>query len=159
MTTPENTQSETPKVVDLKLDLADGKYTYIRYQQGGQEALRYGEKWRDLTGDNLIYFMGVLIEEAKRQLDKISKSACLLADYENLERQLSTCRAELERAKEDRNRAAMQERQKYTLKLKDCRAETMKEAIEIINNLAVEAYSVHAQDALDRAEQAILAAI
>jgi hypothetical protein len=44
---------------DTKIELYDGKYTII-YNQGsnGQnhkfEALRYGEPWRDLTGDGLI---------------------------------------------------------------------------------------------------------
>lgn len=59
--------TELDNSIDFKLDLDNGKYTYLRYKHGGQEALRHGEKWRNLTGDNLIYFMGCLIEEqAKR---------------------------------------------------------------------------------------------
>lgn len=57
------------KDIDLKVDFADGKYTYIRYKQGGQEALRYGEKWRDdLAGDNLIYYFGCEVEKLQAQL-------------------------------------------------------------------------------------------
>lgn len=36
------------------LSLADGKYTLIEHLDGRLEALRYGEPWRDLTGDKLI---------------------------------------------------------------------------------------------------------
>lgn len=35
---------------------ADGKYTVIN-NNGNLSALRYGEPWRDLTGDNLVYWM------------------------------------------------------------------------------------------------------
>jgi hypothetical protein len=55
----------------MKIELADGKYTYLFYQDEygvHQEALRYGELWRDLTGDNLIYTMAVKITELEEQL-------------------------------------------------------------------------------------------
>lgn len=42
----------------FELSLDGGKYTY-RFNDGGQEALRYGEPWRDLTGDNLVYWLAV----------------------------------------------------------------------------------------------------
>lgn len=56
--------------VDFKVDLANGKYTYIRYKNSPQAALRYGEEWRerDLIGDNLIYYMGCKIEELQNAL-------------------------------------------------------------------------------------------
>lgn len=37
-----------------EITLENGKYTLIRHEDGRMEALRYGEKWRDLTGDKLI---------------------------------------------------------------------------------------------------------
>jgi len=37
-----------------EMTLENGKYTLIRHEDGRMEALRYGEKWRDLTGDKLI---------------------------------------------------------------------------------------------------------
>lgn len=40
--------------MSYRLDLADGKYTYI-FEDGKQYALRYGEPWRDLTGDKFVY--------------------------------------------------------------------------------------------------------
>ena len=40
-----------------RMDFADGKYTVIN-ENGKLTALRHGELWgRDLTGDNLIYWM------------------------------------------------------------------------------------------------------
>lgn len=40
-----------------QMDFNDGKYTVIS-DNGRLTALRYGEPWnRDLTGDNLIYWM------------------------------------------------------------------------------------------------------
>lgn len=38
----------------LILQLAGGKYTYRTDDTGRAEALRYGEPWRDLTGDRFI---------------------------------------------------------------------------------------------------------
>jgi hypothetical protein len=56
------------KEIEFEIELSDGKYKYIRYKEGGQEALRYKEPWRDLVGDNLTYFMGVEIEELQKKL-------------------------------------------------------------------------------------------
>lgn len=53
----------------MRIELAEGKYTYIN-DEGAQRALRYGEEWRDLTGDNLIYWMGVEIEEGRERLEE-----------------------------------------------------------------------------------------
>lgn len=61
------------RTIGFKLELGGGKYTYIRYDQGGQEALRYGEPWRDLVGDNLVLFFGFKVEELEsraRQLER-----------------------------------------------------------------------------------------
>jgi hypothetical protein len=48
-------------------DFADGKYTVIN-DRGKLTALRYGEPWRDITGDNLIYWMLVEVAALKQQL-------------------------------------------------------------------------------------------
>lgn len=44
------------------ISLLDGKYTYV-LDQKGQRALRYGEFWRDLTGDKFIHSMAMKIED------------------------------------------------------------------------------------------------
>lgn len=48
--------------IEYKESFDNGKYTAIFYEKGGLTALRYGEPWRDLTGDNLFYWM--LVEVA-----------------------------------------------------------------------------------------------
>lgn len=48
-------------------DFADGKYTVIN-DRGTLTALRYGEPWRPITGDNLIYWMLVEVATLKQQL-------------------------------------------------------------------------------------------
>lgn len=69
-----NEPTPLQKVIDFKIDLAEGKYTYIRYLAGEQEALRYGEPWRkDLAGDNLIYYFGCKVEEQAKQLSALQK--------------------------------------------------------------------------------------
>lgn len=59
------TPQEQAEEIDVKIDLCEGKYTYIRYKNGGQKALRYGEEWRDLTGDNLVYWLVVELLQAR----------------------------------------------------------------------------------------------
>lgn len=43
-----------------RLELEGGKYTYIEHDDGRQQVLRYGEPWRDVTGDK---FIGALVYE------------------------------------------------------------------------------------------------
>jgi hypothetical protein len=48
-----------------KIVLDDGKYTIV-YDKNNQypiKCLRYGEEWRDLLGDNLIFWLCASIEE------------------------------------------------------------------------------------------------
>lgn len=48
-----------------RIDIADGKYSIIN-DNGNLTALRYGERWnRDLTGDNLIYWLMVELMAAR----------------------------------------------------------------------------------------------
>jgi hypothetical protein len=57
----------------MKIDLCDGKYTYILDEDTGvQEVLRYGEPWRkeDLLGDNLIFAMAQRIIELENEVSK-----------------------------------------------------------------------------------------
>lgn len=57
---------------DFRVDLADGKYTYIRYSDGNQKVLRHGTEWgRDITGDGLIAAMGYEIEELREEVEKL----------------------------------------------------------------------------------------
>jgi hypothetical protein len=47
-------------MTDLLIELEGGKYTICRSASGEMVALRYGEPWRDLTGDKLV---GALVDE------------------------------------------------------------------------------------------------
>ena len=58
----------------MRYDFDDGKYAVIS-ENGRQQALRHGEPWRDLTGDNLIYWMMVEIERLRAELAEAQKQA------------------------------------------------------------------------------------
>ncbi len=60
--------------IDFFVHLNDGKYTYRRYKDGRQDALRFGSDWRttdDMAGDNLIAAMGYLIESQQTQIESL----------------------------------------------------------------------------------------
>lgn len=58
----------------MRENLDAGKYTVIFDEKTGElYALRYGEKWRDLSGDNLIYYMLCEIEELRNKLTSTMK--------------------------------------------------------------------------------------
>lgn len=54
-----------------QVDFEDGKYTVI-YDEGHFKALRYGQPWRDLTGDNLVYSMLVKASQLKKERDALA---------------------------------------------------------------------------------------
>ena len=53
----------------MDLELADGKYT-IKSEGNSIVCLRYGEPWRDITGDNLIYW---LLHEIELRDEKLAE--------------------------------------------------------------------------------------
>jgi len=54
----------------MRIDLYDGKYTYVCNDDGSdQHALRYGERWRDLTGDGFVLAMAQKIEELEQEVN------------------------------------------------------------------------------------------
>lgn len=55
----------------IKRDFADGKYTLIREPDGRMYALRYDEYWRNLVGDNLIYYMLMRITDLEEENRKL----------------------------------------------------------------------------------------
>ena len=56
--------------IDYEVTVAEGKYTYQRFHDGGQRCLRYGEPWRDLTGDGMVMAMAQRIEELTEILNQ-----------------------------------------------------------------------------------------
>lgn len=47
------------------VSVCDGKYTVAQYRGGRVEAFRYGEKWRDCTGDELILALAQELHELR----------------------------------------------------------------------------------------------
>lgn len=59
----------TKKNMGKRIELDNGKYTVI-YDENNQypmKCLRYGEEWRDLVGDNLIFWLCAKIEELEEK--------------------------------------------------------------------------------------------
>jgi hypothetical protein len=54
------------------LQFENGKYT-LTYHEGRLQALRYGEPWRDLSGDNLIYHMMLRIQSLEGHIEEMNK--------------------------------------------------------------------------------------
>ena len=89
-----------------KMDFADGKYTVCN-DSGRVTALRHGEPWRDLTGDNLVYWMLVdslkleaqrdalleVVQEFIRKVD--SGDARSVRSYEAMKSAVELCDIEL----------------------------------------------------------------
>lgn len=50
-----------------RIQLNDGKYTVVYDETNSfpEKVFRYGEEWRDVTGDNLIYWLCVEIMKSK----------------------------------------------------------------------------------------------
>ena len=70
---PDNSYSSNTKVKHLAkigsnyfLDVDNGKYSVYQKRNGTFKALRHGEHWRDLTGDNLIFHLMVELIDAKK---------------------------------------------------------------------------------------------
>ena len=52
----------------LRVVIEGGKYTVVLSRHKGLEALRYGEPWRELAGDNLVLCLAQEIERLREQL-------------------------------------------------------------------------------------------
>lgn len=57
----------------LNITVEDGKYTLVMPHAGPLHALRYGEEWRDLTGDNFVLSLGQEIERLRTALKEITE--------------------------------------------------------------------------------------
>jgi len=64
-----------------RITLEGGKYTYIQEDGRGSRALRYGEEWRDLTGDKFVGAMAAKIEELEEKLAKGDRDFIRCCEY------------------------------------------------------------------------------
>ena len=63
-----------PNDCEYYLELENNKYTtYVKHDPYEFKALRYGEPWRDLCGDNLIFFLMVDLIEAGNKINKLEE--------------------------------------------------------------------------------------
>ena len=56
----------------LNVSVEDGKYTVIMEADCRMHALRYGEPWQDLTGNNLVYGLAAEVEALRARLAEIN---------------------------------------------------------------------------------------
>lgn len=55
----------------LNVSVDNGKYTVIMEADGRLHALRYGEPWQDLCGNNLVYFLAAELEATRKALSEV----------------------------------------------------------------------------------------
>ena len=55
----------------LNVSICDGKYTVIQEPAGGTRVLRYGEDWRDVTGDNVIGGLAWELQESRERIKRL----------------------------------------------------------------------------------------
>ena len=56
----------------MQQDYEDGKYTVTFDEQSGAlKALRYGDEWRDLSGDKLVYCMLAAHADAQAEIARL----------------------------------------------------------------------------------------
>lgn len=54
----------------LDLSLNDGEYRVI-LDESGLHALRYGQEWRSLTGDNLVLALASALDDARKEIKQL----------------------------------------------------------------------------------------
>ena len=56
----------------MRVSVDGGKYTYV-ITETNAHVLRYGELWKDATGDKFTYCMAAEIESLREQIEKLTK--------------------------------------------------------------------------------------
>ncbi len=57
----------------VNISICDGKYTVIQAPTGTTRVLRYGEEWRDVTGDNVIGGLAWELQEARERIKRLEE--------------------------------------------------------------------------------------
>jgi hypothetical protein len=60
-------------VSKLNVSICDGKYTVIQEPTGETRVLRYGEEWRDVTGDNVICGLAWELQESRERINRLEE--------------------------------------------------------------------------------------
>jgi hypothetical protein len=70
--------------MEEKITICDGKYTLIYNDEDGNfRALRYGEEWRSLVGDKLVFAMFCELQAAQQSVQSDSDWPCSNCGYVN----------------------------------------------------------------------------
>lgn len=57
-----------------KLSICDGKYTIVQEPDGHTKVLRYGDEWRDVTGDNVIGGLAYELTAANERIKRLEEA-------------------------------------------------------------------------------------
>jgi hypothetical protein len=82
-------------VSGVNISICDGKYTVIQAPTGTTRVLRYGEEWRDVTGDNVIGGLAWELQEARERIKRLEESENRMLNWltedcpESVKKQLS----------------------------------------------------------------------
>lgn len=60
-------------MAEIDLEVYDGKYRFV-FDAKGSRAYRYGEPWRDCTGDGFVLALAQDLQEARHQRDELRKA-------------------------------------------------------------------------------------
>jgi len=66
-------------VSELNVSICDGKYTVIQEPTGETRVLRYGEEWRDVTGDNVIGGLAWELQESRKRIKRLEEALAEIA--------------------------------------------------------------------------------
>jgi hypothetical protein len=82
-------------VIGTNVSICDGKYIIIQAPTGTTRVLRYGEEWRDVTGDNVIGGLAWELQEARERIKRLEESENRMLNWltedcpESVKKQLS----------------------------------------------------------------------
>lgn len=62
-------------MTERRIELEGGKYVLVDSGRGQLKALRYGEEWRDLTGDKMIGCLAFELHRAREALRTIATNS------------------------------------------------------------------------------------
>jgi hypothetical protein len=65
-------------VSGVNVTICDGKYTVIQEPTGGTRVLRYGEEWRDVTGDNVICGLAWELQASREHIKRLEEAGSKL---------------------------------------------------------------------------------
>lgn len=69
---------------ELRVSVDNGKYTIVMPETGGLHCLRYGEEWRNLTGDGMVLAMAYEIDRLRDALRPFAVAAEFIERFDHI---------------------------------------------------------------------------